>query len=1061
MISNKFYARIVVYGFACMIAVGPTLPAFAALPGGGKITTGKGSITVSGKVMTVKELSPTININWSSFNVGKNSTIDFLQPNSSSVAANFVGGDSASTIAGDIKANGKVFIFNPFGIAFLGSSKVDVAGLLAAGMKEASSAPNSITMTGSGAVSNAGTINVLPGGQVALVGSSVSNSGSISAPQGLITFGAGNNVSLDFSGSSILALNINSNNANATINNSGVLSASGGNIELKAGAVNSLVSSAVNNTGNVEANSITLLSGMQAGVTTVGGSLYAPGGQINTSGGRVNVLSSAQINTTSPSGAVGTWTIDPNSFYIGENTSGTANSTLGNVLNYEDISASSLETALNNSNVTILSTNGGKGTLGNVYVDSSVSYNSSNELKIDAVHNIEVNQSIVNAGTGEIRLRADDMAIGGTQTGTATGAGSTTLASTGVPTGNGAVYVNSGASISSGGLVSIYTNPSNYNTTLVNPGTAGGNLANGDTSGKFVGYDLISSINDLEYISNNQTSQVLANNYALNTNIGWKTNTTYNFTPIGLNNSSPFLGGLNGLNHTITNLYENSSNFYVGLFGRTSNVGFPIENLTLLNYNLTQTVSGWVGALVGGDSGTTISNIILSGGQVSGYGSSSAFGTGGVGGLAGYSCQAMIKDSKSSGSVIGLGSGYNFGGILGQSASSSANFFSNNTNSGSVTGYSNVGGLVGNNAESIYNSTNSGYISSSGNVGGIAGYLSGSGYAGVYDSYNSGEVAGLSSSSAVGGIAGYSYSGGVFSTYNTGTIKNNFGGSAGGLVGTNGSCGSVTASYNLGTVSGTVSSTTGGLIGTNSGGTFKGLYESGPTTALVGGLTSVSGAHYMSSLNNLEFATTTDSYWLWNTWNSGTFGAPGAPWFNLTNGAPILTPVMQSDTVTALNSSMQYTGSTYTGTPTVSQSAGPAAMSDFTFSGTFLTATNPGQYTIIPGLASSYSPTSQNSLVNFSFVDGSFTITPAPVVVAPTPTPVVVTPTATTTGTPAYLKLPLTNPIPSLLPIPTEAIATSSAAVTAVTPAPEILSEGVGQNTIGQVQILKNGVKIK
>ena len=74
---TSIYAKIIMYATSALIAVGPTLPAYAALPGGGKISAGKGSITVSGKIMTVKELSPTMNINWSSFNIGKNSTVNY------------------------------------------------------------------------------------------------------------------------------------------------------------------------------------------------------------------------------------------------------------------------------------------------------------------------------------------------------------------------------------------------------------------------------------------------------------------------------------------------------------------------------------------------------------------------------------------------------------------------------------------------------------------------------------------------------------------------------------------------------------------------------------------------------------------------------------------------------------------------------------------------------------------------------------------------------------------------------------------------------------------------
>lgn len=50
--------------------------------------------------------------NWHSFDIGKNNTVQFIQPNSSSVALNRVIGASASQIMGTLQANGQIFILN-------------------------------------------------------------------------------------------------------------------------------------------------------------------------------------------------------------------------------------------------------------------------------------------------------------------------------------------------------------------------------------------------------------------------------------------------------------------------------------------------------------------------------------------------------------------------------------------------------------------------------------------------------------------------------------------------------------------------------------------------------------------------------------------------------------------------------------------------------------------------------------------------------------------------------------------------------------------------------------
>lgn len=314
--------HILVLTLTILMALGPDYVAWAgALPVGGKITSGSGSISIAGKTMTVKQSTSNIGINWSSFNVGQGYTIKYLQPSSSSIASNFVSGTSASTIAGAISSIGKVFIFNPYGIFFAGTSSVDVGGLLAAASKGMSTTGG---MTVTGNVSNAGTIDAASGGYVVLAGNAVDNSGTVSAPKGLVAFGAGNSVVVDFSGNTILGLNVNSNTVESVIDNGGVISANGGTVSLTSGAQDSLVKSVVNNTGIIEAQTmddltgtISLRAGMQDGAVTVGGTLDASapnggnGGSVVIDASGV-VMNNPTINVSAPYGTAGTVKIDPN-----------------------------------------------------------------------------------------------------------------------------------------------------------------------------------------------------------------------------------------------------------------------------------------------------------------------------------------------------------------------------------------------------------------------------------------------------------------------------------------------------------------------------------------------------------------------------------------------------------------------------------------------------------------------------------------------------------------------------------------------------------------------------
>ncbi|ECA3795699.1 filamentous hemagglutinin N-terminal domain-containing protein, partial [Salmonella enterica subsp. enterica serovar Aqua] len=101
------------------------------LPTGGQIVGGQGSISTSGNQMTIHQQTQNMATNWHSFDVGKNNTVQFVQPDSSSVALNRVTGASGSQIMGTLKANGQVFILNPNGVLFGKDARVNVAGLVA------------------------------------------------------------------------------------------------------------------------------------------------------------------------------------------------------------------------------------------------------------------------------------------------------------------------------------------------------------------------------------------------------------------------------------------------------------------------------------------------------------------------------------------------------------------------------------------------------------------------------------------------------------------------------------------------------------------------------------------------------------------------------------------------------------------------------------------------------------------------------------------------------------------------------------------------------------------
>ena len=108
---------------ASVAVANPTVPNLPnALPTGAKVIAGSAFVsqsqTPTSAAMTVNQTSQLAVVNWDSFNVGKNATVTFNQPNANAVILNRVTGATASMIEGAVKANGQVVFVNPNGLTF-------------------------------------------------------------------------------------------------------------------------------------------------------------------------------------------------------------------------------------------------------------------------------------------------------------------------------------------------------------------------------------------------------------------------------------------------------------------------------------------------------------------------------------------------------------------------------------------------------------------------------------------------------------------------------------------------------------------------------------------------------------------------------------------------------------------------------------------------------------------------------------------------------------------------------------------------------------------------------
>ena len=102
-----------------------------ALPTGGTVTAGTAQIVQNGNTLNIQQNSQNLSSNWNTFNIGQDATVNFNQPNQSSVAINHVLDPNASQIMGRLNANGQVFLLNPNGVVFSKTAQVNVGGIVA------------------------------------------------------------------------------------------------------------------------------------------------------------------------------------------------------------------------------------------------------------------------------------------------------------------------------------------------------------------------------------------------------------------------------------------------------------------------------------------------------------------------------------------------------------------------------------------------------------------------------------------------------------------------------------------------------------------------------------------------------------------------------------------------------------------------------------------------------------------------------------------------------------------------------------------------------------------
>ncbi len=693
-----------------------------ALPEGGQVTGGSGTIEYNGRTLTIEQLSHLLSIDWQSFNIGPDGRVTFNQPSLDSIALNRVLGSDGSRIMGQLDANGRVFLINPNGVLFGEGASVDVGGLVASTLNLSNEDFHNgvYRFQGNGNpgdVTNLGRITAADGGAVALLGGRVSNQGVIQARLGSVALAAGNAVTLDFAGDGLLSVHIDEGVAGALVDNGHLIQADGGRVLMNAWASDALLETVVNNTGVIQARTlveregtIELLGSFEGGTVNVSGTLDASapnggdGGFIDTSGAIVKINSDLTVTTAAPQGQTGLWLIDPTNIEISYDPLGAD----------DDISHVHTQTLQNNlatSNMLVQTVAAG-GQAGNITVVDPIVWGSGNTLTLQAHNNININDYI-HAPNGGLSLNA--------QGGISTGAeGHINVGTFTLINGN---WSQVGATLPTFIARDFRLEGGTFTRATGGAGTGGSPWQ-------------ITDIYGLQGLATTLGSAVLVNDIDASGTANWYTGNE-GFVPIG-NDPDNYTGSFDGAGFAIDGLTINRpGEDFVGLFGLVG-PGADITSVGLTQVAITgrDLVGGLAGASEGSISNSYATGVVTgstAGGVVPGAG-------GLVGGNTGVISNSYATATVTGEDAVGGLVGFNLGGSINTSYAT-----------GSVTGDEAVGGLVGANIGVITTSYATGDVTGVVNAGGLVGFNDGA----VSNSYWDGFTTGMGATGMGGGIGAF------------------------------------------------------------------------------------------------------------------------------------------------------------------------------------------------------------------------------------------------------------------------------------------------------------------
>ena len=874
-----------------------------ALPSGGNVVTQNGSIVTNGSSMNITG-SGNVAINWNSFDIAQNETVNFQKMNA---VLNYVSGGSRSEIYGKINGAGvNVFLVNPSGILFGKTAQVNVGQLMAstrrleAGELTGFNGSLAPLMAAKAAEVQADIINLgkLTAGKLVLEGNNLSIIGADSldvVDKSQITLRANENINIGYEVTDKTTINVGDGQGNTyQVSDYGKGGGTKASDVLSGASVTDLIGGAKSINDAMLVHDVYELQAIDRNTSLVNGSSYVVGNYMLA--GDIEAEVTKNWNSGRGFESIGNFYRpytgeDPTGGFAGIFDGGSysiKNLYIKKIENYDTGYIGLFDCIAKGAVVSNINMAGG-------HIEAVSSFGSIAGLNWGTIHNVVNSAELVSKGGfvggivgtngGLIRdaVNNGELNIYGNSGGIAGVNGDTVWNNTGTlvnvkNTGN----INSFEMGNIGGVVG--TNSKNgtikfaENTAKVELTDSGGSSVGGisgsnyglmenlKNSGTIVGYVYsdntmgVSCVGGI--VGENDSSGIVRNAENFGTVSGDNTiggiagsneegvleevkNLSGTVTSKGMS-----VGGVTGYNtgkikDSCNNAVINCGTIYAGGIAGSNGTG-NLKGSIINSYN-TGAVTGnnLVGGITGRNDPGSLITASYNTGNVTGIKVDSS-GFSQVGGISGYNKGIINGESYNTGSVEA--NGYAVGGIVGYNYETSD--ISNVYNTGNVTGGTfYIGGITGyskGGLQKVYNTGNISGASGAKYLGGITGYTLNN----VADTYNTGDISCIRGQ-YLAGIAGYSKDASITNSWNVGDITGSH--YLAGIVGYSGS--SVSNSYNEGKITGTgTSQYSAGIVGYSKDNRITNVYNLGSITGCSANFGEISGAGN-STITNAYYKT--------------------------------------------------------------------------------------------------------------------------------------------------------------------------------------------------------------